>query len=355
MRKSSIIIIFILLVVVFAQGFYILQKNVFKNDSITSIMRSDEKPPETPLNAYTFENLRKTIFPASEITFGDVVDEEENYTQRLFYYTIPSRPNESEASKVSGLATIPNTSGDYPVIVMYRGFVPEENFSSGVGTTPSASELGRNGYITLAPDFLGYGESDKPSQDSFENRFQTYTASLTLLESLENLNTSLENEYSGTISADLTKVGLWGHSNGGHIALATLAISGKEFPTVLWAPVSKSFPYSILYYTDETTDQGKGLRDALYTFEALYDASQFSPERYFKWIKAPVQINQGTADEEVPYWWSQELLNTLEENNIEVELNLYSGANHNLQPNWQDAVNATIQFYNQNLNQALDN
>ena len=45
--------------------------------------------------------------------------------------------------------------------------------------------LSENGYITLAPDFLGYGGSDIESSNIFEARFQTYTTVLTLLKSIE--------------------------------------------------------------------------------------------------------------------------------------------------------------------------
>jgi uncharacterized protein len=350
MNKLLTLIIFALLVTVFVQGFYILQDN-FLNVENKNEKNSTTNKQETPkpLLAYTFENLKDTIFPASEITLGETINETDEYVQRLFYFTIPARPEESDALKVSGLATIPKSEGEFPVIVMYRGFIPEDSFTSGAGTSPSAGQLASSGYITLAPDFLGFGESDKPSGDSFENRFQTYTTSLTLLESLENLNTELNNQYSGTISAKLDQTGLWGHSNGGHIALSTLAITGRSYPTVLWAPVSKSFPYSILYYTDESDDQGKAMRIALGNFEKLYDTAKFSPERYYKWIKAPIQINQGTADPEVPYWWSDELIDVLEEQDLEIEYNTYPGANHNLQPSWNEAVANTIDFYNSKL------
>jgi dienelactone hydrolase len=343
MRKSLIIIIFILLVIIFVQSFYIIQdKLIVKNTEA----KKDEII-EKPLMSYTFENLKKTKLPTSEITFGGVVEDTDDYTRRLFYFATPENPTSTQMNKVSGLATIPKRDGTFPVIIMLRGFVPEESFTSGAGTNPSAGEISKKGYITLAPDFLGFGESDKGSDDSFENRFQTYTTTLSLLNSIENLNKGLETEYVGTISADLNKIGLWGHSNGGHIALSVLAITGRSFPTALWAPVSKSFPYSILFYTDETDDQGKALRTALGEFEKLYDARDFSPERYYKWINAPVEINQGTADEEIPYWWSDELVKTLEESeSAEVTYNKYPGANHNLQPTWNETVTNTINFYN---------
>ncbi|MDE2590963.1 MAG: hypothetical protein KGL95_15005, partial [Patescibacteria group bacterium] len=99
-------------------------------------------------------------------------------------------------------------------------------------------------------------------------------------------------------------MGIWGHSNGGHITLAALAISGVTYPTVLWAPVSASFPYSILYYTDESDDQGMTLRKVLAQFEMVYNTDVFDPSKYYAWIKAPLDINQGTSDVEVPYWWT---------------------------------------------------
>lgn len=333
-----------LFITALVESIYIYQAEFLKRDIIK------EKLTPKPLLSYTFENLRKTDFPVNQISFGDVISENEDSFQQMFYFSVPQTPKNKQSLKVSGLANIPKTSGEHPVIVMFRGFVPEDIYQPGIGTQPSASQLVKNGFITLAPDFLGFGESASPSADPFEGRFQTYTTALTLLSSLTNLNTGLEKDYAGTISADLEKVGLWGHSNGGHIALSVLAISGENYPTVLWAPVSKSFPYSILYYTDEFDDQGKGLRASVADFEELYEAEQFSPEKYYKWIKAPIEINQGTSDQEVPYWWSDELVKVLKENNIDVTYFTYPGANHNLLPNgWSEAVTNTFDFYKEQL------
>lgn len=300
-----------------------------------------------PLLTYTFDNLKKDKFPISQIVFGKKVSEDETSIQQVFYYEVPVTPGSTKFAKVSGLANIPKIVGNYPVLVMFRGFVPSDIYKPGVGTQPSAQVFVHNGFITLAPDFLGYGESASGSADGFENRFQTYTTALTLLSSLPRLNTGLSSQYSGTISADMTKIGIWGHSNGGHIALSALALSGVTYPTVLWAPVSKSFPYSILYYTDESDDQGKALRNALGSFEAIYNTDQFSPERYYKWIKAPLEINQGTADQEVPYWWSEELSSTLKKQGSDVTYLTYPGADHNMRPteSWNQVVATSVAFY----------
>ena len=332
----------VLLAAVITESLYIFDKNFFPVP-----VKKEQLQPK-PLLVYTFENLKKTKFPESKITLGPVVSENSDSVSRMFYYFVPEKPNSRIMEKVSGLMNIPKTGGAYPVIVMFRGFVPDNIYKPGIGTQPAAQVFANKGFITLAPDFLGYGESASPSADPFENRFQTYTTALALLSALPSLNSGLEPNYLGTVSADLNKIGIWGHSNGGHIALATLAISGVTYPTVLWAPVSTSFPYSILYYTDESDDQGKALRQTLSGFEKAYDTDLFSPTNYYNCIKAPIEINQGTADQEVPVWWSDNLADTLKKNNIEVKYFTYPGADHNLLPSgWSDAVTNSIDFYNQ--------
>lgn len=340
--KKALILIFGSVLIISA-GFLIYFLNP-KQSLVNPFVKSTPEPK--PLLAYTFENLKKTKFPENKITVDRKIGETSNSLSQMFSFSVPKTPNSTEMKKVSGLINIPIKPGTYPVIVMFRGFAPKEKYSSGIGTQPSAKVFSQNGFITLAPDFLGYGESDMPSTSGFEDRLQTYTTALTLLSSLPTLNAGLEASYSGKIKADIDKVGIWGHSNGGHIALSTLAISGLSYPTVLWAPVSKSFPYSILYYTDEFDDQGKSLRQALARFEKDYDTEEFSPAKFYQWIKAPIEINQGTRDQEVPVWWSDELVESLKKDKIDVTYFTYPGADHNLQPSgWSTAVSRSINFY----------
>lgn len=340
MKKGLFFLFVVLFALVSIESLYLFQHQWFTKNIIK------EKPIPRPLLAYTFENLKKTNFPQNQITFGPVMSENADYFSQMFYFSTPKTPGGKIMQKVSGLANIPKRQGKYPVIVMLRGFVPDNIYKPGVGTQPTASVLAKNGFITLAPDFLGFGQSASPSANPFENRFQTYVSSLTLLSSLSLLNEGLEVKYLGTISANLENVGIWGHSNGGHIALSILAISGVDYPTVLWAPVSTSFPYSILYYTDEYDDQGKTLRKNLAGFENIYNTDLFSPPNYYNWIKAPIEINQGTADREVLYWWSDELVAKLKKANISVTYFTYPYADHNLGPSgWSDAVLNTIDFY----------
>ena len=338
MKKVLLLLCIFLFAVVVMESVSILNRGVFF---------TKKEPQPKPLLAYTFENLKKTSFPATQILLGPVTGETADSFSQIFYFTVPKTPNSKIMLKASGLMNIPKKAGQYPIIVMFRGFIPDKDYTPGAGTQPSATVFAKEGFITLAPDFLGYGESATPSGDPFENRFQTYTTALSMLASVKTLNSALETKYVSTISGNLDKIGIWGHSNGGHIALTALEISGLTYPTVLWAPVSISFPYSILYYTDESDDQGKALRKLLAGFENTYNTDQFSLTNYLNWIKAPIQINQGTADQEAPVWWSDNLVDTLKKDNVQVEYFTYPGADHNLLPSgWSDAVLNSINFYN---------
>lgn len=318
------VLLFILGIVL---GLLILTGSYFylsKSDTslVSPFVSDDKKNEEKKLLKYTFPVLKKRVFEPSKISLGRSFVEDDTTKTQMFYFN-------SDGKKVSGVLNTPRAPGMYPVIVMFRGFVEREIYSPGIGTNHGAEYFSHNGFITLAPDFLGYGESDFDSFDSIESRFETYTTALNLFASLSNLNEALAASYSGVL-ADSNKVGIWAHSNGGQIALSVLAISGRNYPTILWAPVSKPFPYSILYFTDEFEDEGKALRKVVADFEEEYDVFQYSPTRYYSWIQAPLQIHQGTADDAVPLDWSEELANTLKELDKEVDLFIYPEADHNL-------------------------
>lgn len=323
--RRLLTILFILLVAVAAFYFF---RSQYSAKTISPLSQLLEKP----LEKYTLDRLSERVFSGSQIVLDEPIATTSAYIAYLFHFT-------SDGKKVTGLAHVPNGKGPFPVIVQFRGYVDREKYTPGEGTRRSAEVLARNGFISLAPDFLGYGGSDNPTSDIFEERFETYTTALNLLASIKTLAT-----------ADPARIGVWGHSNGGQIALTVMEVSGKPYPTALWAPVSKPFPYSILYYTDEASDRGKMIRKRLAKFEEDYDVELYSLPNYLDRINAPIQLHQGTADAAVPQRWSDELVKTLKEKKKDLTYYLYPGADHNLLPNgWNIAVIRDIEFFKKHL------
>ena len=291
----------------------------------------------TPLLKYSIENLTATDFKPSEITIGKVVKDYPKFT--AYEFSMQFSPDlGSSLKKTSGLINIPKGSGPYPLVVMYRGYVDQKQYVIGMGTQPSATVFANNGYITIAPDFLGYGNSDHEASDVFESRFQSYVTAVDVLKSVSSIK-----------NWDKKNIFIWGHSNGGQIALTTLEITGVTYPTVLWAPVSMPFPGSILFYAYEADDQGKFLVDKLADFNKTYDASKFSLTNYVSQIKAPIQLNQGTNDVEVPYWISDTLNKELKDATVSATYIKYPGNDHNMRPNWNGVVENNLQFFKSHI------
>ncbi len=322
-------------------GAVIIAFFIFKNlvqEKVLSPIGSGKTSKEKTLQKYSYTVLHKTSFFGDKILIDKLIKDEDDFSSYLFYFYLNKK-------KVSGLMNIPKKEGSYPLVIMIRGYTDKKNYTPGLGTSHGGEYLAANGFITLAPDFLGYGASNKASPDALEDRFQTYVSVLELIASCKNLNNSL-GEKSLPARYDGVHLGIWGHSNGGQIALSVLEISGQAYPTVLWAPVSKPFPYSILYYTDDVDDHGKALRKLVAKFEEDYNSEKYSPTNYLDWIKAPIAIHQGGADDLVPQKWSDNLADALKKKEKNVEYYIYPKEDHNFtQGSWTQVIERTVEFY----------
>lgn len=292
---------------------------------ILNPLGKQEVRKDLPYEKYSFENLAKRGGIASKIEVaGD-----------KFYY-------QSEGKRISGEINRPTGSDPVGVIVMARGYVEKEIYKTGIGTHNAAAVYAKNGYITLAPDFSGYGESDPEDSNALGARLSKPVEILDLIASVQ--------------ATTRLPIYLWGHSNGGQIMLSVAEALGmstdfkgstlKVRGVTLWAPVSKPFPYNILYYTDDASDSGKWLRGQVSQFEKDYDVFNYSVDRYLDWISIPVQIHQGTADEAVPRKWSDDLAKNLKDKDKEINYFVYPGADHNLKPAWDTVVSRDVEWFN---------
>jgi alpha-beta hydrolase superfamily lysophospholipase len=347
-KITKIFILSLLLVLSFIAGY------IYKSSNLVPVSQIAPPEPLKPLIKYEIENLSKTRYPTGNFLINKLVSQETDYD--IYYFDFQFSPDPQDTSilkSTSGQINIPRTDNtkslnDFPVILMFRGYVDQNLYETGEGSSSAAAYFSKNGYITVAPDFLGYADSDSEADNIFESRFQTYVTAVSLLYNLEKTTKFTFNNK--VVALTNKNIFIWGHSNGGQIALATLEITKSDHPTVLWAPVTKPFPYSILYYTDDSDDRGKFIRRELAEFEKLYDVEKYSPDNYFDYINAPLQVHQGFSDEAVPKKWTDEFVNKLEDLSLIVDYNVYPGTDHNLRPNWDTAIARSIAFYNSYFN-----
>ncbi len=297
-----------------------------------------ENIKEKPLEKYAFENLFKTEVPAGKFKIEESLKDEDKFESFLFNFEFNPNLDGKTFKTTTGQINIPKSSGQFSLIFMFRGYINQETYKTGYGTRNASEYFAENGFITVAPDFLGYGSSDNEVENIFEARFQTYITAISLINSINQID-----------KWDQKNIFIWGHSNGGQIALTALEITAADYPTTLWAPVSKPFPYSVLYYTDESEDRGKLIRSELANFEEDYNVENYSLTNYLDKINAPIQIHQGKADEAVPVSWSDTLVNLLKEKDKEVIYYTYPITDHNMRPNWNSVIEHDLEFFRQNL------
>ncbi len=319
-------------------GIIILLTNPEKTRQFLSPLVAKPTPVEKkPLKKYYFDNLAQREYQPSEIKLIREITTPaltgENYKTWLYTY-------QSDEKTVSGMAKIPNSCENKkcPVIIMLRGYVDDEIYFTGIGTHKAAGIFAENGYITLAPDFLGFGESDNQPKNILEARFTRPITVLNLIKTVKQWDQAEDNDIS-----------IWAHSNGGQIALSVLEISQEEYPTTLWAPVTIGFPQSVLYYMDDydqLNDTGREAYNTIRNFCNDYDCTQVSADQYWQKVQAPIQIHQGGADPLVPLSWSTKFTNQMKELNKEVTYYTYPDGNHNLKQNWDEVVEKDLEFFN---------
>lgn len=371
MKIKNLIFICLLLTVTsglsFVIAYYYLKNkpaSIIKNTT-----KQIEKEKPLPLLQYSFKNLSQKDFTVQKGLKVEKIISKELETQThvlLFKY-------ESQGKSISGALNFKidqenKTNLNKPAIIMIRGYAPIENYYSGLGTKNAATVFANNDYVTLAPDFLGFGESDPEPIDTWEARFIKTINVIDLIKTIQAFPeidlSQLENFPIKNISIDTNKIGIWGHSNGGQIAISVLEVMNINFPTTLWAPVLAPFPYSVLYFSDEYEDEGKETRKYLSLFEKDHDVFDFSITKHLDQLHGPIQIQHGTNDDSTLVSWTEEFLIKVDLENkrratdssienkkasIEIDFYKYSGANHNLQPNWNEAIQKDLSFFKKYL------
>lgn len=291
------------------------------------------------LEKYDFDSLRQ-VYKVNKVSkvykaeiLGKIKEVEDRRKEKYDFETRQIRflSNNKWITGMMNRPIVGNGLRPFRTILMVRGYAEKAGYYSGSGSWRVADELAKEGYATISLDFLGYGGSEAESEDMLEARFEKVVSLLDLMETVKQLPW-----------VDKNKIGIWAHSNGGQIVLSVLEITGENYPTVLWAPMTQKFPESVL----STIDEGSSVKGEIESFLKFYDARRYAFENYLEWIRAPILILQGTADEWVKVEWQKDLVNRLKGLRKQAELVIYKGADHNLNGGWGEGVERTKNWYN---------
>ena len=298
------------------------QIHTFQKSTRPEISQRVENPRTT---SSFIEQLRQRVYAGGKITIEETLSQEGAYTGYIFSYP-------SDNLKIYGRMNIPDSNppvNGFPVVILNHGYFNQATFSSGDGTQGMADILAGNGYITLASDYRGFGKSENDGQGSRGHRPEYAIDVLNLIASVPNLD-----------KTDPEKIGMWGHSMGGEVALRSVEATDKVKALVLWAPTSGSVSENARFY-------GGSRRSPAADNPETEGAS---PINYIRLISAPISLHQGLSDTEVDPEWAKKLNEALNAENKQGEYFEYPGQDHNFRNlGWNEISQRTISFFNRYL------
>jgi dipeptidyl aminopeptidase/acylaminoacyl peptidase len=287
--------------------------------------------PTHPLVGYTIQGLRERTYPGGTIEITHTITETDNFTKYLIRYP-------SDDLIITGMMNVPKGEGPFPVVVLNHGYIPPSRYWSGADTWRAADHLAVQGYLTISPDFRGWGGSD-----TGDNFFRTG-----LVIDVLNLISSLPS----VPQADPDRVGMWGHSMGGGVTTKAITIDPRIRAAVLYAPVSADDTDVIRRWGRGGRGGGEDSMARVYQ-EASRDQDFLrltSPIHHFDFVTTAVQIHQGAADSITPSHWAEAIWDALQAAGKEVEYYSYPGQGHTLEgESWDMFLQRITDFFEQTL------
>jgi uncharacterized protein len=226
---------------------------------------------------------------------------------------------------ISGQMYVPAGDGPFPVMIMNHGFIPIEEYVTGMDSRRESPFVASNGYVAIHPDFRNYAGSDDD-----ENAAQNLTAygwaddSLNLVDAVKR---------SSLPYLDKNRIGYWGHSNGGQVSM--MALVSQRRPDirafVLFAPTSPDFADNFNRWMRPRSEQARLIRERHGWPEdnpEFYRNISVGPHFKEAVSKGPVLLFHGTGDTNTPFSWSERSAALMKDAGIDITFVPLRGENH---------------------------
>jgi uncharacterized protein len=293
--------------------------------------------------------MRKRSYPGSAFSVEEKLRAAANYTRAIVSY-------QSDGLKQRAYFTVPSgkrPASGWPIVVFNHGFIPPNVYKSTERYIGYQDAFARNGYIVVRPDYRGHDQSEGDAAGGYGT--PAYTVDV--------LNAV--SSVAQFADADRNRIGMWGHSMGGHITLRAMVIDKRIKAGVIWAGVVASYPDMLTRWRrpqseqptptpDTSTQPGRRWRVALvekYGSPEQNPAfwSAISPISYVSDASGPISIHHGTRDSSVPLEMSDSLANALKAANKPYEYFIYQNDDHNLSKNIGLALRRSVAYFDKHV------
>jgi len=260
------------------------------------------------LSPYSLEALAEREYGAGELRVEYAWQETAEFTRYYITY-------DSDGLNIHGYVNVPSGEGPFPVVIALHGYIPANEYDTLDYSTRYADSIARKGYLVLHPNLRNFPPSDSPG------RVRDYQAGYTI--DVLNLLAYVREQagQEGIFkNADLSTMGIWGHSLGGGVALRVVNLVPEIKAAVLYGAVSQRY---------NNNDAGFHVYD-LQSTEAAFS------------------VHHGELDETISPEWSRTLCTQLEQAGREYECFFYEDQPHTFIRSGQADplfIQRTIDFY----------
>ncbi|MFN2582420.1 MAG: alpha/beta hydrolase family protein [Candidatus Dormibacteria bacterium] len=213
---------------------------------------------------------------------------------------------------MTGVIDIPDGGGQHPVVVVNHGYVAADQYSVGEDSAKYAEPMASAGYLTISPNYPGYSGSG-PGESGVPNIVAEAISDIDLISELRTLP-----------QADLSRIAVAGHSNGGGVALILMVADSAIRTAVLYAPVSSDMADNARkWWVPAGTTAGLPSPDV-----NPQPYAAMSPRPFFSAHTPPALIMQGSSDEQIPAAWTSATVNALQQVGARVSCVSFPDAMH---------------------------
>ena len=307
-------------------------------------------PTSTPVEPLSVAFMRTQSYPGSDLFIEQTLQAGSNYRRYIASYL-------SEGLKQYGLLTVPNgarPATGWPVIIFNHGYIPPAQYRTTERYVAYVDGFARNGYIVFRPDYRGHDKSEGQASGGYGS--PDYT--IDVLNAVGSLKRYAD--------ADPARIGMWGHSMGGHITLRAMVTTKDIKAGVIWAGVVASYPDLMSRWRRPTNVPTPTIPQSARRWRQEFTEKYGSPEQnpafwasispsaYLADLSGPLQLHHGTGDTDVPVEFSSNLFRQAQDAGMPMPVVYYEypGDNHNLSNSFNTAMQRSVAFFDKYVKNA---